>query len=415
MRVMRMRDVPWRSWKALIAAGAGWMLDSMDFLLFTFAIRAIQKDFSLSDGSMGMLMSVALFASAAGGLLFGRLADRIGRVRAMTWSIILYSVATGGMATSMSFTMLVFWRVLVGLGMGGEWSCGSVLVAETWPAKHRAKAIGLMQSGWALGALAAAGLSALILEQHGWRILFVIGVFPALIALWIRRTVDEPEMWEQLKAEAPTARPSDLFRGELAKKTLVATAVASSVLVAYWGLMTWLPSFLATPVEQGGAGMTITRSALWMILVQTGAFAGYVTFGLIADRIGRRPAFSFFMVGALVTIPVYVTAASKSEMVLLFVGPLLGYFAHGYFSVFGALLAELFPTAIRATGQGFCYNVGRLFSAMSPYLIGRAAEQGGLGLALSVNALFFGLAGVLIWLLPETREVELESLGEARA
>jgi MFS family permease len=411
-----MRDVPWRSWKALIAAMAGWMLDSMDFLLFTFAIRAIQKDFSLSDGSMGLLMSVALFASAVGGLLFGRLADRIGRVRAMTWSIVLYSVATGGMATSTSFAILLFWRVLVGLGMGGEWSCGSVLVAETWPAQHRAKAIGIMQSGWAIGALAAAGLSALILEQHGWRILFLIGVLPALAALWIRRTVEEPEMWERIaKAEGPAVSPVDLFRGELARKTLTATAIASAVLVAYWGLMTWLPSFLATPVEQGGAGLTITRSALWMILVQTGAFAGYVTFGLIADRIGRRPAFTLFMIGALVTIPTYVTAAAKSEAVLLLVGPLLGYFAHGYFSVFGALLAELFPTAIRATGQGFCYNIGRLFSALSPYLIGRAAEQGGLGLALSINALFFGIAGILIWLLPETRDVELESLGEAKA
>lgn len=413
---MRFTEVPGRAWKALAAAMAGWMLDSMDFLLFTFAIRAIQKDFDLSDGAMGMLMSVALFASAAGGILFGRLADRVGRVRAMTWSIVLYSVATGGLATSQSFAILLFWRILVGLGMGGEWSCGAVLVAETWPAQHRAKAIGIMQSGWAIGALAAAGLSALVLEQHGWRVLFLIGVLPALAALWIRRTVEEPEVWERLsKDEAARGKPIDLFRGVLARKTLVASAIASCVLVAYWGLMTWLPSFLATPVANGGAGMTITRSALWMTLVQTGAFAGYVTFGLIADRIGRRPAFSLFMVGALVTIPIYVTAAAKSETVLMLVGPLLGYFAHGYFSVFGALLAELFPTSIRATGQGFCYNIGRMFSAMSPYLIGRAAEQGGLGLALSINALFFGLAGILIWLLPETRDVELESLGGAEA
>ncbi len=392
------------------------MLDSMDFLLFTFAIRAIQKDFSLSDGSMGLLMSVALFASAAGGILFGRIADKVGRVRAMTWSIVLYSVATGGLATSQSLAILVFWRVLVGLGMGGEWSCGSVLVAETWPAEHRAKAIGIMQSGWAIGALAAAGLSALVLEQHGWRVLFLIGVAPALAALWIRRSVEEPEVWERLaKDGSKVGSPADLFRGALAKKTIVASAIASCVLVAYWGLMTWLPSFLATPVDQGGAGLTITRSALWMILVQTGAFAGYVTFGLIADRIGRRPAFSLFMVGALVTIPVYITAASKSETVLMVVGPLLGYFAHGYFSVFGALLAELFPTAIRATGQGFCYNIGRLFSAMSPYLIGRAAEQGGLGFAIGINAVFFGLAGGLIWLLPETRDVDLEALADAGA
>jgi MFS family permease len=291
--------------------------------------------------------------------------------------------------------------------MGGEWACGSVLVAETWPARHRAKAIGLMQSGWAIGALAAAGLSALLLERFGWRALFLVGVLPAIAALLIRRTVEEPELWkESEKAPGPRPRFTDLFGPALIRRTLLASALSGSVLVAYWGLMTWLPSFLATPKAQGGAGLTITRSALWTILIQLGAFAGYVSFGWIADKVGRRPAFTIFMAGALVCIPVYAVAASNVT-VLIFVGPLVGYFAHGYFSVFGALLAELFPTAIRGTGQGFCYNAGRLVSALSPWLIGQAAEHGGLGIALSFNALFFGVAAILVWLLPETRHAEL--------
>ncbi len=402
-------------WKSLLAAMTGWMLDSMDFLLFTFAIGAIQVEFGLPSRSMGMLMSVALFAGAAGGILFGRLADRFGRVRAMTWSIVLYSVATGGLATSQGLAALVFWRVLVGLGMGGEWACGAVLVAETWPAKHRAKAIGLMQSGWAIGALAAAGLAALMLERWGWRALFLVGLLPSLVAFIIRRHVNEPAMWtaDQKRGGART-RFSELFSPVLVRRTLIASLLASSVLVAYWGLMTWLPSFLATPIEKGGAGLTVTKSALWTVLIQLGAFAGYVSFGWIADRIGRRPAFTLFMAGALVTIPIYASAASNVT-VLLFVGPLVGYFAHGYFAVFGALLAELFPTSIRATGQGFCYNIGRLASALSPYFIGKAAETGGLGVALGVDALFFGLAAWLVWLLPETRLLDLSESEPAKA
>ncbi|MFA6956775.1 MAG: MFS transporter [Thermoanaerobaculia bacterium] len=395
-------------WKSLLAAMSGWMLDSMDFLLFTFAISAIQSEFGLPSRSMGMLMSVALFAGAAGGILFGRLADRFGRVRAMTWSILLYSLATGGLATSQSLVALIFWRMLVGLGMGGEWACGAVLVAETWPAKHRAKAIGIMQSGWAIGALAAAGLSALLLERYGWRALFLAGLLPSFVAFFIRRHVREPEMWTAKERDANRVSGfTALFSGALAKRTLVASLLASGVLVGYWGLMTWLPSFLATPVAKGGAGLTITKSALWTVLIQLGAFAGYLSFGWIADRIGRRPAFTLFMAGALVTIPVYAMAASNVT-VLLFVGPLVGYFAHGYFAVFGALLAELYPTSIRATGQGFCYNIGRLASALSPYFIGKAAETGGLGVALGVDAIFFGLAAWLVWLLPETRMLDLD-------
>ncbi|HEY8848902.1 MAG TPA: MFS transporter, partial [Thermoanaerobaculia bacterium] len=185
-------DVDRSAWRALFAAQLGWMLDAMDFLLFTFAIVPIQKEFALSSATMGGLTSVALVASAAGGIIFGRLADGIGRVRAMTISILLYSFATAGLATSTALWQLIGWRVAVGFGMGGEWSCGSVLVAETWPAKHRAKAMGIMQSGWAIGALIAAAASALILGRFGWRPLFLIGALPAVAAFFIRRNVPEP-------------------------------------------------------------------------------------------------------------------------------------------------------------------------------------------------------------------------------
>ena len=395
-----------RAWRALFAAQLGWMLDAMDFLLFTFAILPIQKEFLLSKATMGGLTSVALVASAIGGILFGRLADRIGRVRAMTISILVYSGATAGLATSGALWQLLAWRTLVGIGMGGEWSCGSVLVAETWPAEHRAKAVGIMQSGWAIGAMFAAAISGAILERFGWRALFVVGALPAIAAFAIRRTVEEPEVWrDRPRVES---RWLDMFGPSLIRRTTIATLLASSVLVAFWGVVTWLPAFLASPVAEGGAGLTITKSAQWLVVLQLGAFAGYISFGWIADRIGRRPAFTSFMIGASVLVPIFAFHA-RSPMTLLALGPLVGYFAHGYFSLFGAMLAELFPTSIRATAQGFCYNAGRLASAAAPLLIGRAAPKYGLGAAIAFDALFFALGGVLIWLLPETRGKELQS------
>src|SRR5205814_3340469 len=180
----------------------------MDFLLFTFAIIPIQQEFAAKSSTMGLLTSVALFAAAIGGVSFGVIADGIGRVRAMTISILLYSFATAGLATSTALWQLIGWRVAVGFGMGGEWSCGSVLVAETWPAEHRAKAMGIMQSGWAIGALIAAGVSALVLGRFGWRVLFLIGALPAVITFFIRRNVEEPAIWRERREPS---RWSEMF------------------------------------------------------------------------------------------------------------------------------------------------------------------------------------------------------------
>lgn len=389
------------AWRSLFAAQLGWMLDAMDFLLFSFALRAIQQEFGLASSTMGLLTTVALIAGAAGGILFGRLSDGIGRVKAMTYSMLVYSLATAALATSTALWHLILWRIVVGIGMGGEWSCGSVLVAESWPTEHRAKAVGFMQSGWAIGALIAAGMSALMLDRFGWRSLFLVGAFPAIVAIIIRRAVPEPEIWTASRERSRPAHPFREMFSRHGRSTLIASLLAAAVLIAYWGLFSWLPGFLATPRAAGGAGLTLTRSAAWTVIVQLGAFAGYLSFGFIADRIGRRPAFTGFMVAAAIVVPVY--AMSPSTAVLLLLGPLVGFFGSGYFSLFGALLAELFPTELRGTAQGFCYNVGRLASAAAPFLIGVAADRSGIGIALAVNSLFFAIAGVLVWLLPETR------------
>lgn len=397
-------DVDRRAWRALFAAQAGWMLDAMDVLLFAFALVPIQKEFGLTKAQIAIPLAVTLFASAFGGMLFGHLADRIGRVRAMTISILLYSLATAGLATSAALWQIIAWRVIVGLGMGGEWSCGSVLVAETWPAQHRAKAMGIMQSGWAIGAMIAAALSWLVLERYGWRVLFLIGAAPAAVAFFIRRTVEEPPLWRD--RPRTQSRWLEIFSPPYIRRTVIATLLASSVLIAFWGVTSWLPTFLASPVSEGGAGLTVTKSQQWLILLQFGAFLGYISFGWIADRLGRRPAFTLFMIAATIVVPLFAFYA-RTPLMLLAICPLVGYFAHGYFSLFGAMLAELFPTHIRASAQGFCYNGGRFASALATYAVGAAATRYGFGSVIAGDAMFFALGAVLIWLLPETKGTEL--------
>ncbi|MEK6553275.1 MAG: MFS transporter [Bacteroidota bacterium] len=400
------KEIQPRQWKTLLAAQLGWMLDAMDIMFYAFALTAIQTEFKLTSAEAGALASVTLVASAFGGIFFGALADKIGRARALVFSIISYSIFTAMTSTAQSVAMLVVWRCLVGFGMGGEWSAGSVLVSETWPAKHRGKAIGLMQSGWAIGYILAAIISAAVLPAFGWRVLFIVGILPAFLTLWIRRNVPEPEIWIQNKKNKMTDSLIIIFKKPLLKKTLTASLLTTCVLFAYWGLFTWMPSFLSKPVEQGGAGLGIVKSSTWIVPMQIGAFFGYLSFGFLADRFGRRPVFLTFLISAALLVPLYGQLA-RHDLLLLIIGPFIGFFGHGYFSVFGAMLAELFPTNIRGTAQGFTYNAGRAFSALSPFVVGALADHYGIGSALALTAFFFLMGAVIIFLLPETKGQEL--------
>jgi MFS family permease len=389
----------------LAAAQLGWMLDAMDVMLYAFALTAIRDEFALSSAGAGALASVPLLASAAGGIFAGVLADRYGRVRVLVWSILGYSVFTAFTATAQSVAALILWRTLVGFGLGGEWSAGSVLVAETWPAEHRGKAIGIMQAGWAIGYLLAAGLAALILPHYGWRVLFFIGVLPALLTIWIRRSIAEPAIWTRTQHRSVQGF-ARIFRPPLRTRTLTATLMCCCVMFAYWGLFTWVPAYLSSSAEKGGAGLSILKTSAWMVPLQVGAFFGYMLFGWFADRIGRRPAFVVFVAAAALLVPLYGTLG-RNVTLLLLLGPLIGFFGHGYFSVFGAMLAELFPSDIRASAQGFCYNVGRAASALAPIFIGALADTYGIGPALVSTSAFFLAGGLLMFLLPETRGKEL--------
>jgi MFS family permease len=399
-----LRSITNQQWLALFAAQAGYMLDAMDVLLFIFAVNVIRGEFHLSAAQAGLVSSFTLAFSAIGGIGFGILSDRIGRARSLIWSIVIFSLASGGTALSWNLMSLLFWRAVIGIGLGAEWSAGAVLVAETWPAEHRAKAVGIMQSGWALGYLLAAGMTALILPRWGWKALFVAGIFPALLALALRRKLREPEIW-RVNAQRPRAGALEIFRGALLRRTVCASALATSVLFAYWGLFTWIPGFLSASRARGGAGLSIVRSSGFIVPMQIGAFAGYVAFGWLADKIGRRPAFVLYVIGAALVTPIY--GATGNKRTLLVLGPAVGFLGTGFFSLFGAMLAELYPTSLRGAGQGFVYNIGRGLSSLAPWVVGFFADRYGIGASLALNSAFFLIGAGLIFTLPETRRVEL--------
>jgi MFS family permease len=403
------RTITARQWRTLAAALTGWMLDGMDVMLYAFAIPALEREFGIGPATAGAIASLTLVTSAAGGIAAGLLADRYGRARVLAGTILVYSICTGATATAGGIATLGLWRALVGLGLGGEWSAGSVLVAETWPAAHRGKAIGLMQSGWAVGYLLAASLAALVLPRWGWRPLFLAGTAPALLAFWVRRRVPEPEIWvtqRTRRAAVGTGRLRALLRPPLRSRVAVASCLTAVLLFAYWGLFTWIPTYLSGPLEKGGAGLGLSRSWGFIAPMQIGAFCGYVSFGVVADRIGRRPAFLLFVLGAATLVPLY-GLGGRSGTLLFALGPLVGFFGHGYFSLFGAMLAELFPSSLRATAQGLCYNAGRAVGALAPFAIGAASDRLGYGPALALTSAFYLAGAVLIGRLPETRGAEL--------
>jgi putative sialic acid transporter len=416
------RTISREQWNTLIAAQMGWTLDALDFVLYLMAIKSLMDAFGFNTAQAGLLATVALIASALGGLLFGMVADHFGRTRALMATILIYSFATLGTATAQNFTQLMIWRIAVGIGMGGEWASGAVLVSETWPAEHRGKAIGIMQSGWAIGYILAALVAAAILPTFGWRWLFVVGVLPAFFVFWVRRNVQEPDVWsaqrekhDPSQAGSPSIAVNTLaaiFSRKFIGRTLKASLLTSMVMFGYWGIFTWMPGFLATSVEQGGAGMSIVKSVAWIIPTQIGAFFGYLSFGFISDRIGRRPAFIIFLLAAAVLVPIYGNMA-QSPLALMATGPLLGFFSHGYFSVFGAMLSELFDTRVRATAQGFTYNVGRILGGLAPYTIGALAITRGLGPALALTSAFFIAGAALMLTLPETRGRRIDNSADS--
>ena len=381
--------------KALVAASLGWLLDAFDVMLYALILTAVIQDLDLSRETGGLMASLTLGASAIGGLIFGVVADKLGRTRALNLSILLYSVFTFACGFAQNVWQFAIFRVLLGIGMGGEWASGATLVSETWPEKHRGKALGIMQSCWAIGYGLAAIVVAIVLPRFGWRAVFFVGIIPALFTLWIRRSVREPEMWTRRAAQPPRA---GAFPWKLA---FFLAAMNAATMFAWWGLNLWVPSYLSLPSTQGGVGLSTETMALFVVAMQVGMWFGYVTFGFISDTLGRRPTYIGYLVIAALLVWIY--GMVREPMVLLVLGPFVAFFGTGYFSGFGAVASEIFPTSIRATALGVTYNSGRLLSAVAPYIVGSMAQRRGFGPAFTLTAFAF-LAAALFWIgIPETR------------
>lgn len=396
--------------RTLWAGFLGYGVDGFDFMIYTFVIPTLIAEWGMTRAQAGYIATVALLTSAVGGWLSGILADRYGRVRMLQATVLWFAVFTCLSGFAQSYPQLMFTRGMQGFGFGGEWSVGSVLVAETIDARHRGRAAGLVQSSWAVGwglaALAFWITYAMVAPASGWRILFWMGIAPALLILYVRRRVDESPLYAA--SSRAGRRPGaelrhwrnalEIFQRPLFKVTVLASLLNCGLLGAYYSVTTWLPSYLLTERRLSVAG-----TSTYLLVLIVGSFAGYLTSAWLSDALGRRRCFILFAVCGIVLILAYVGIPS-SDLVVLWLGFPLGFFLSGAMGGVGAFLAELYPTRVRGSGQGFCYNSGRAVGAIAPALIGTAGAHGSLGTAMAVGTVCtYGIAISAAWALPETR------------
>src|SRR5438874_2221574 len=278
------------------------MLDAIDVMLYSFVLAYLMTEFGITKSTGGLLNSLTLIASAIGGLFFGILADRIGRTRALMASILVYSLASAACGLSHSIPQLATFRFLLGLGMGGEWSSGAALIAETWRAEHRGRALGLMQSAYAIGEAVAAIVVLMVFPHFGWRAVFFAGVLPALLVLWIYRGVPEPELWKNRSKEKKSGVFRKLLQRDVLRNGILATTMNAFSMFGYWGLFTWIPSFLSLPASSGGRGLSLVVGTTFYLVLSPGKWLGYASFGFFADAFGRGlSAVAPFAVGAMAT------------------------------------------------------------------------------------------------------------------
>lgn len=404
--------------RTLIAASLGWMLDAFDTMLYALVLAHIMRDLGMSKSTSGFLATLTLLASGIGGLLFGFIADRIGRKRALMLSILTYSVCSFGSGLATSIAVLAVFRFVLGLGMGGEWNTGATLVAETWPTNLRARAMSIVQSSWAIGYALAAVVAGIGLRYSNWRVVFFVGVLPALVTLWIQNRVPESALWEQRHHSNNSAGPIPVDQKEdpagfmqilsspYVRSTFALLFANFFGMFAWWGLFTWLPPYLSLPVSQGGRGFSVMgTTTLLLALNLAGMFPGYATFGWIADRLGRRRSFVLYTFLAGLLVPLY--AAARTPWVLLVLGTLTAFFGTGFFSGSGIIGTEIFPTRVRARALGFTYNGARMMSCVAPYVIGRVGQTHGLSWAFYLCGGSFLLSTLAATQLPETRGKDL--------
>ena len=400
----RARDEDTEARKALWGSALGYAMDGFDLLILGFMLRVISADLHLTPAQGASLVTATLVGAVVGGLVFGILSDRLGRVRVLTWTIVLFAVFTGLCALAQGYWDLLIYRTIAGVGLGGEFGIGMALVAEAWPASKRARASSYVGLGWQLGVLAAAIVTPLLLPVIGWRGMFAVGIFPAVAAYFIRSKLHEPEVFVANKAKDPDAAFSLrllVADTETTKTSLGVVILCSVQNFGYYGIMIWLPNYLSSRF-----GYSLTQSAMWTCVTIAGMALGIFLFGHIADRVGRRPAFLSYMLGAAIMVVVYSRLVDPTA--LLIGGAVMGFFVNGMLGGYGALISELYPTSARATAQNVFFNIGRGVAGFGPLAVGAVAAAYSFETAIALLALLYVVDIVaLLLLVPERRGAEL--------
>ncbi len=392
-------------WKALAGSTVGYAMDGFDLLILGFMLSTISADLQLSPTQAGSLVTWTLIGAVAGGLIFGALSDVYGRIRVLTWTIVLFAVFTGLCAVATGYWDLLLYRTIAGIGLGGEFGIGMALAAEAWPAKHRARATSYVALGWQLGVLAAALVTPALLPSIGWRGMFLVGVLPAIVAWVIRNRLHEPELF--VKSTAKRRSPIDafklLFKDGRTTRTSFGIIVLTSVQnFGYYGLMIWMPNFLSKQL-----GFSLTKSSMWTAVTILGMMAGIWVFGQLADRIGRKPSFLLFQAGAVIMVLTYSNLSDQTMM--LWAGAALGMFVNGMMGGYGALMSEAYPTEARATAQNVLFNIGRGIGGFGPVVVGSLVATYSFQIAIGLLAAIYVIDMIAtIFLVPELKGTELK-------
>lgn len=396
-------------WKALIGSAVGYAMDGFDLLILGFMLSAISADLNLTPAQSGSLVTWTLIGAVFGGIVFGALSDKYGRVRVLTWTIVLFAVFTGLCALAQGYWDLLIYRTIAGIGLGGEFGIGMALAIEAWPARHRARAASYVALGWQVGVLGAALLTPALLPYISWRGMFILGIFPAFVAWYLRSRLHEPEIFTQKQTALATQKTSKLESFKLLVKDKATAKVSLGVVVltsvqnfGYYGIMIWMPNFLSKQL-----GFSLTKSGIWTAVTVCGMMLGIWVFGRLADKFGRKPSFLLFQFGAVISIIAYSQLTDPTSM--LIAGAFLGMFVNGMMGGYGALMAEAYPTEARATAQNVLFNLGRAVGGFGPVVVGAIVSAYSFSLAIAFLAIIYIIDMIAtVFLIPELKGKALQ-------